>query len=619
MNRAKHDPKPHEPWTRIRHPTHDSSLTVVCSALLALTLIGVGSSEADEEGEADASRRFQIHPSIGIARVGDSTSDYYLAPDSWHRDFIPEDGYRDAEGKIKRMGVRFRIYELDADGEVLGEVTATANVEIQWRVHLVNKKAAKDHPFGSGTPLNPEDPATMTIDPGVQEIAGDQREVEVSGFIGPSAEIEVKLGDLKTDDDGRLVVLGGHGAAGSWKASPLPPGTVHNPDWFDDTSDGPVRATILITEGDSIQSFEARSAWVVVAPPDYAHPVMNLVTLYDVVRDRSDPAPVASTVSFTSDVYPILRRVPHQQWTLMAQLASRFGRTAMHAHGIQGTDPVLAGAHQMHRGGGDFFDPKVFLKLHINNPSHPRFAEAQGLRMHVLDRLKDPRPGGATSGGIGEPHSMPAVEQLTLTPTQYETLSRWRDDLFVDDWDRAWNPVDPPADFEPEFEPLSLADQPAALDRAALEGGMGGPFAPGIDAGVLLADETTYDEPFHISLSVVAPGDVTERLGVPWQAGFNMATGQWAPGARPVYVIVKTDEGYTTEFWTRPYTAQVPLATAPAGSSVMDSMDFEGINANQRMVHNLCMVDHWKHLGFLARDLDASELMYIETERAPGF
>jgi hypothetical protein len=37
------------------------------------------------------------------------------------------------------------------------------------------------------------------------------------------------------------------------------------------------------------------------------------------------------------------------------------------------------------------------------------------------------------------------------------------------------------------------------------------------------------------------------------------------------------------------------------------------------MVHNWLMVEHWKHLGFLARDLDASELMYVETDRAPGF
>ena len=455
----------------------------------------------------------------------------------------------------------------------------------------------------------------MTIDPGEQEIRRGERR-EVRGVIGPSGEVEVKLGDLKVTRKGRLMVLGGHGVAGSWKVSPQPPEAVHNPDWFDDTSDGPVNATIRFTEGDVVTEYDARSAWVVVAPPDYAHPVMNMVTLTDVVRDLSDPAGPPANPSFTWDVYPILRRVPHLQWTLMAQRATRFGRTAMHAHGIEGTHPLLIGAHAMHRTRADFFEPDVFYKLRLADSTDPLFGDAQALRAHVLNRLKD--PSGNQSGGIGEDHSMPAVEQLILTPTQYEILSNWRDDLFVDDWDTTWDPVDPPADFEPEFSTLALADQPAALDRAALDGGFGGPLAPGIDVGPLMADADIYDQPFHIWDEDVDPGDVTAGLGVPWQAGFNMATGQWAPGARPVLVLVERDGDYTTELWTRPYTNRVPFASTEAADDMVD-MDYETIYANQRMVHNWLMVEHWKHLGFLARDLDASELMYVETDRATGF
>lgn len=310
--------------------------------LLALTLIGAGSVAAATH------RIFEIHPSIGIARVGDSTTEHYLAPDAWERDFVPPGGYRDAspEKRIKRMGVRFRIYELDAAGNVIGEITSTTepDAEIIWRVHLVNKKAAKDEPSGSGTPLNQEDPATMTIDPGVLTIGPNEAHV-VNGFIGPPPNpIPVKLGDLSTTPEGWLIVLGGHGVAASWNSSPLSANNVlHNPGWFDDTSDGPVRATIRFTAlGGTVEEFEARSAWVVVAPPDYAHPVMNLVTLYDLVRDRSvkpdlsAPASEEELVSFKRDVYPILRRVPHLQWTIMSQQATKFGRTAMHAHGIPG-------------------------------------------------------------------------------------------------------------------------------------------------------------------------------------------------------------------------------------------------------------------------------------------
>lgn len=281
---------------------------------------------------------------------------------------------------------------------------------------------------------------------------------------------------------------------------------------------------------------------------------------------------------------------------------------------------MLVGAHSMHREKADFFDPEVFSMLHLMDPVDlPLFWEAQRLRNHILDRLKDPRPGGCASGGIGEPHSMPPVEQLTLTPTQYDILIKWRDGLFDPDWDAAWDPpVDPPltSDFEPEF-PLSVADQPAALDRAALEGAVGGPLTPGIDVGPLMANESTYYFPFHISDSVINPGDITQALSVPWQAGFNYQTGLY-PGARPVYVIVTNGPDYDIDLWTRPYTKPVPITKPPytPDATDMDSkIDYDTIYQNQRMGNNQLMVDHWMRLGFLARDLNASELMYIETER----
>ncbi len=596
-------------------------------AALTLALISAGSIEAQAE------RRFEIHPSIGIARVGDSTSEYYLAPDSSQRDFVPDGayriasdsgpgdfvpqgGYRDAEGKIRRMGVRFRIYERDANGEILREITSD-EAEIVWRVHLVNKKAAMMDP-DSDTLLNPEHPDTMTINPGEREIGpGIQHEVMI-GDIGPSAERQVTLGELITDENGRLIVLGGHGMAGSWKASPQPPDTLHNPDWFDDTSDGPVQATIHIAEGNTVRTFEARSAWVVTAPPDYARPVMNLVTLYDLVGDRSGGANVPDTVSFINDVYPILRRVPHLQWTLMSVKAVQWGRTAMHAHGIQGTHRLLEGAHPMHRTRADFFEPKVFEKLHLRDPEDELFAWAQLLRKYVLEKVKV--PDGEASDKIGAAYSMPAVGGLTLTRTQYEILSRWSDDRFENDWEEDWDPADPPPEFEPTFDRIALADQPEALLRASLDGGVGGPLVPGIEAGPSMADATIYDGPFHISSSV-EPGDLTEGLGVPWQAAFNLAAGELYPGARPVYVIVAEAGDYTTKLWTRPYTDQVPFRTAETEPEDMNEygMNFEAIYANQRMAKNMDMVRYWKNLGFLARDRTASELMYIETDRTPGF
>ena len=93
----------------------------------------------------------------------------------------------------------------------------------------------------------------------------------------------------------------------------------NNDGWCDDTSDGPVRAKVTLKGG--AQTVEADSAWVLVAPPDFAPPIENVVTLYDVVYDQTarvaDPSLAVtdtSKVSFTKDIYPLLRRVSMLRW-----------------------------------------------------------------------------------------------------------------------------------------------------------------------------------------------------------------------------------------------------------------------------------------------------------------
>ena len=64
--------------------------------------------------------KYRIHPAIGIARLGDSTDDFFIGPEAPR---VPPtldkpDGsstqpgkYKDKQGRIKRQGARFRIYE----------------------------------------------------------------------------------------------------------------------------------------------------------------------------------------------------------------------------------------------------------------------------------------------------------------------------------------------------------------------------------------------------------------------------------------------------------------------------------------------------------------------------
>ena len=105
--------------------------------------------------------KYRIHPAIGIARVGDSPDDFFIGPEA---PGVPPtlnkpDGsstqpgkYKDQQQRIKRQGARFRIYEYteDAAGVVtkVREITAT-EAQIEWEVHLANRKAAANDRFSS--------------------------------------------------------------------------------------------------------------------------------------------------------------------------------------------------------------------------------------------------------------------------------------------------------------------------------------------------------------------------------------------------------------------------------------------------------------------------------------
>ena len=104
-----------------------------------------------------------------------------------------------------------------------------------------------------------------------------------------------------------------------------------------------------------------------------------------------------------------------------------------------------------------------------------------------------------------------------LTVTQYKRMKRWADGKFDADSSGA-EPVPTPLDKLPE------KDRPQALDRAALEACVGGPYFPGIEASrvMLVSDETPmYDKqrPFRIN-ATLPPGTLTAGMAVPWQADF---------------------------------------------------------------------------------------------------
>lgn len=252
---------------------------------------------------------YKVHPAIGIARVGDSPDEFFVGPERVGERPDPAGGFKDDRCRIRRQAARFRIFAHHDDGGAT-EVT-DAEAEITWTAHLANSKAA--YPNRG----NDEPAADLVIDPGARTLDRPNRRAELTGgtirFAG-APRTEVPLGELRTDEAGRLLVLGGHGCA----ASPLGNGIGNfwaNPGWYDDVSDGPVTASIVLRG--SRESPPVAPAWVIVGPPKFAPDLDSTTTLWDRLRQRMVELgllPAPTSTSYTDDVYPILRRARDMHW-----------------------------------------------------------------------------------------------------------------------------------------------------------------------------------------------------------------------------------------------------------------------------------------------------------------
>lgn len=424
--------------------------------------------------------RCAIHPAIGIARVGNAPADeYYLAPEIPGQAADPgPQGYKNDKGEIRREAARFRVYGYDAAGKVVKEITA-GDAEIVWEVHVANRKAAwykflnaLDLKQFAMTPdfRNADIPGArrqdLVVDPGPRRISGTEKSGPEYAFdqgwvsfeIG--SIVEVPLGEIRTDEKGRLIVIGGAGHSAS--ATGAQAVTFANNDgWYDDTSDGPVRATVRLKG--SKKTLEAEPAMVAVTPPNYGQGLHGPVTMYDVVYDlflRHGWVKKKGKVRFWQDVYPVLARLVGNQW-------------------------VSQGAYFLFGAGSpsDFNDPQYLDRL--ASPS----AKDKPAREAVFRWFRQPPPpwdlptpradlppdepaGLPPFYGDGVDYAGLTIYDLAVTTTLYEWLRLWAQ-----------------GDFEPgekpgkdvRLEKLKPEDQVAALDKAPLEDCLGGPFHPGIE------------------------------------------------------------------------------------------------------------------------------------------
>ncbi len=470
-----------------------------------------------------------IHPAIGVARVGNSKEEFFYGPEVEQPVSRPPGFYRDSKGAIKRQAARFRVYGYNAAGEVVRELTA-AEADVSWTVHLANKKAAwyrflaaMDMPEAKELkpPLRNADEsrADMTLDPGPrtingESVAGAQFRFDGASFKGKA----VSLGELQTDESGRLVVLGGIGDSGSPQNTSIFSGgdTFANADgWYDDIADGPVSAQVSINGVD----IPVDPAWVLVAPPNYAPDIVSWRTLYELIEEThidSGMLPTPTTTSFTNDIYPIFQRMTGLQWVNKGFL-DRFGPGTIF----------------------NFENASVIKRLSSANPSE----KDQTFREQLValfrteateedDKKLWPYIYGDAFGSF--PNS--PKNGLALSPLREQHLARWLTGDFVDDWNPAVEPFR-------KIAHVPLAAQPAMLDKAALHFCVADAFHPGCEVTWPMRHATMYRAPFRIKvrpttesepeygefltsdvalasngpLHAQGPGDLTKWMAIPWQ------------------------------------------------------------------------------------------------------
>ncbi|MFF4392161.1 LodA/GoxA family CTQ-dependent oxidase [Streptomyces sp. NPDC001552] len=563
--------------------------------------------------------RAAVHPAIGVARVGDSAEGFFLAPELDGAPPPATGTYKDASGALKRQAVRFRVYGYNAAGEAVAELTAD-NADLRWTVEVANKKAAwYQFQLALDIPEAAQAPATtlrnlttvpagerhrLAITPGRRSIRGRDRagKPEYAFDSGTFLGHPVYLGELRTDDAGRLLFLGGRGVSASY---PTAQAThfANNDGWHDDTCDGPVTAQVRIDGRD----IPVDPAWVVVAPPNFAPELKSVRTMYDLMCDTFVAAGMLAPperVSFTHDVLPVLRRLCELQWVNRG-IAALFG----------------------HGGREHFLAPERLAELAGHG------ARRDELRRQIWAMMRDPDRDGLSPvpwppiyGDSMSVRPVSARQHLALSPLQYDMLARWAAGDFDADYDPGAMP--PTA-----LDGLPLAQRPAALDRAALSYCLADAFHPGCELTWPMRHATLYSAPFRVrhrdparpetdhgstltpqtALAVDGPvyaqepGGLTRWMAVPWQTdtarcrsgyylGFGPRYDPYLPTFWPARVPnhVLTEENYRTAI--DPAAAPEDRRTAFEDRAVWDRW-----LPSDRIAQMNAMVKDFGKLGIVAR------------------
>lgn len=571
---------------------------------------------------------YKIFPSIGIARVGNS-KEFYLAPEEAGGlpikceggEFQPSD-FRDSEKKLRRQGARFRIYRYPESGGEPQEVAIRQQIgeykvtQIIWTVRLANKKAiwyefqtkngeqgyASNHPLRNSNISDPQERYKLIIDPGSRTLEQANQSAYFSRTsqtqypmtfppkgLKPDGNDIDSLGEIHTYAEGHLIVVGGFGHSGSQDFKPNITDYANNDGWWDDTSDGPVTATVILDNG---QSIEVVPAWVLVAPPAYAPQILNIVTLCDTMFDVA-----VREMGYRPDIYHNSFWQQDYQPEFEQEIKPILDRASLFPW-------VTAMPPKPHT-----FDYKL-----LGNPD----SHYNSMRQYFFSQVRPPTMKNTLKSGMTGYPMMPYIagddaigssqksaKYLTLTETQYFLMQQWAQGKFKNN------------------SPEKQQDPGERLTYASLENCVGGAFSPGIEMTWISRNPKIYLEPFRIkpkkmesmdrlSLEMnleegLEPGDLTKFMALPWQADFNECSVQpiddrfvwWWPAQRPNFVYLPPPQ--PPEIKTEQFIDKTP----PDDKLKNEQVPWVGTDYDQNapdyvtFADDLEMVEKWHQLGFV--------------------
>ncbi|MGJ8673728.1 CTQ-dependent lysine 6-oxidase LodA [Rubritalea sp.] len=600
-----------------------------------------------------------IHPKTGVGRLGNSQGQFCLAPetigglpfeaDAYGNQLGPIENFKDASGQVRRQGQLFRLFD-DQGNEVTLSHPDVAS--IKWTAHLANKKAAwyqyselegnllygeansytnRAVPWRNAKQTTYDERQKLIVDPGPRTLSGVRQSVAFdqanvpNGYPAtfPPSTVQygtsiTTLGELITDDEGRLIVIGAYGHAGGDEPLTSYGGS---DTWHDDISDGPVYCTVTLNDGTTINL----QAWVIIGSPDFAPEIVNISalsdTMFDVAVRHFDLVPNMCTngvwnedfqANYQRDILPIIQRIANYQWVANTQSMMSF---ASNIFDFSDNSPENQANRENYfsyfREGND---------KSITSPDQPQ-------ELLFKDNNSDYFPMMPLNSGSNSVSNVNIVKFLALDTTQYFLLEQWAKGSFVSD---------------PNYQPYPIS----AKDMASVGNCVGLPMCPGIEVTWSVQNPAIYQSAYQIADHLgkdgyqtvgldpsrdecegggCEPGDLTKRMACPWQADFFQCTVQPVNFTDPSVNKHATNTGNEPlpptyySYWWPPQSPWDVLT----GELTEDGQAHSHLPAGQQMNYArginsfVQMVEHWSALAFIRNNnsSDKGFPYFTETER----